>query len=334
MSCMKLRPLGRSSLRVSEIGFGAWAIGTNWWAENSQETELKMLETALEAGINFFDTSNVYGDGKSERILGAFLHGRREDVVISSKFGYDIDAERVGGMHSERPQRFSPEYLRASLKRSLANLQTDYLDLYELHNPKMSAIENDELFEELDRLVDENAIRSYGIALGPAIGWKEEGLKAIRERGICAVQTVYNALEQDPGNALFSECTAHGVSGLVRVPHASGALDERYDPGEKLRSDDHRNYRLKKWLEDMRPYTIMLKELAESKDMSLTQLAISFSLSNQAVASVLPTFTGIEDIELFVSDRSMRLLSAAEMGRINSIYDEARRVAESAATTT
>ena len=330
---MNFRPLGRSSLRVSEIGFGAWSIGTSWWAQNSRETELNMLEKAIDSGINFFDTSNVYGDGKSERILGAFLHERREAVVIASKFGYDLNAGRTGGQHSERPQQFDPVHLRASLKMSLENLQTDYLDLYELHNPKMSAIENDDLFEELDHLVAENVIHSYGVALGPAIGWKDEGLRAIRERKISAVQSVYNALEQEPGNTLFSECLSHGVSGLVRVPHASGALDERYNPSEKLRADDHRNYRMKKWLEDMRPYTAMLMELAESKGVSLTQLAISFALSNQAVASVLPTFTGAGDMELFVSDRSVRSLTQSEKSGIDRIYAEARRVTESAAAT-
>ena len=330
---MKFRTLGRHSVSVSEIGFGAWAIGTNWWAENSANAELKMLEAAIGAGINFFDTSNVYGDGKSERILGAFLHDRREEVVIASKFGYDVDAERTGGLHSERPQQFDVDNLRVSLARSLENLRTDYLDLYELHNPKMSAIENGELFDELDHLVDENLIHSYGIALGPAIGWKEEGLKAIRERKISAIQTVYNALEQEPGNTLFSECSSHGVSGLVRVPHASGALDERYNPSEKLRAEDHRNYRMRKWLSDMRPYTTMLMELAESKGMTLTQFAIAFSLSNPAVASVLPTFTCAEDVKLFVSDGSMNRLSDADMRKIDGIYAEAHRVTESVVPT-
>ena len=330
---MRFRPLGGSSLKVSEIGFGAWAVGTNWWAENSKETELKMLDKAVDAGITFFDTSNVYGDGNSERILGEFLHGRREEFVIASKFGYDTDAPRVGGTHSERPQRFEPEYLRTSLKKSLENLQTDYLDLYQLHNPKLSAIRNDELFDELDRLVAENTIRSYGIALGPAIGWKEEGMEAIRSRKITTIQSVYNALEQEPGKGLFSEGMLHQVSGLVRVPHASGALDERYNPSEKFRKDDHRNYRMQKWLEDMRPLTLKLTGLAEEEGMSLTRLALAFTLSNRAVASVLPTFTCVEDIDLFVSDESLRSLSGSVKERINSIYEEARRINEQTVST-
>ncbi|MBX8643308.1 MAG: aldo/keto reductase [Thermoplasmata archaeon] len=323
---MKYRSIGKTSIRVSEIGFGAWSVGTNWWAENSENIETRMLEEAVERGVNFFDTSNVYGDGRSEAILGNFIKGRREEFVIASKFGYIVDAPRTGGAHSERPQLFTAEHMKSSLERTLRNLGTDYIDLYQLHNPKMDAIENDELFAELEHLVDENIIRAYGVALGPAIGWKEEGLKAIRERGISTLQSVYNILEQEPGLSLFGECGARGVSGLVRVPHASGALDERFNISEKLRSDDHRNFRTRKWLEEMSGFSRRLAAMAEENGLKLTQLAVAFALSNSAVASVLPTFPSEEDVELFISEESMRGLSPAMQHEINSIYEEARKI--------
>jgi aryl-alcohol dehydrogenase-like predicted oxidoreductase len=324
---MNYRRIGRTSIKVSEIGFGAWSVGSNWWAENSRETEIRMLSAAVDAGINFFDTSNVYGDGRSEEMLGEFLKDMREDFVISTKFGYDVDAPRTGGPHSERPQRFDTVHMRKSLEKSLKNLRTDYIDLYQLHNPKMPAIENEELFRELQKLVDENVIGSYGVALGPAIGWKDEGMAAIRKRGISTLQSVYNILEQEPGGELFSEGAQFGVSGLVRVPHASGALDERYRPDDKLRPDDHRNYRMRKWLEDMKPFSERLSDVAEENGMKLTQLAIAFALSNKNVASVLPTFTGVDDIELFVSGRSLSPLSPSVLERISGIYEEARNAA-------
>ena len=324
---MNYRRIGTTPIKVSEIGFGAWSVGSNWWAENSRETEIRMLSAAVDSGVNFFDTSNVYGDGRSEEILGEFLKGMREDVVIASKFGYDVDAPRTGGLHSERPQRFDPVFMRKSLDKSLKNLHTDYIDLYQLHNPKMPALQNDGLFNELQKLVDENVIRSYGVALGPAIGWKEEGMSAIRNRRISTLQSVYNILEQEPGGQLFSEGALFGVSGLVRVPHASGALDERYKPNERLRADDHRNYRMRKWLEDMKPFSERLSRIADENNMRLTQLAMAFALSNENVASVLPTFTSVDDITLFISDRSSSTLSQSALDSINSIYEEARNAA-------
>jgi len=321
---MRYREVGRTGITVSEIGFGAWSVGTNWWAENSRETEKEMIRAAVDAGINFFDTSNVYGEGESERILGSLLKERREEVVLSTKFGYVIDAPRSGGRHSERPQRFEAKFLRYSLEASLRNLQTDHVEILQLHNPKMDAIMDDALFEALEELREDNVIYSYGVALGPAIGWLEEGLRAIETRDIATVQTVYNVLEQEPGRTLFERASERGISGLVRVPHASGALDERFRLTDKLREDDHRNYRMRKWLEDMHPFSEEVSALASAIGMTLSQFAVAFALADDAVASVLPTFTSSEDVKLFTSVEEMPPLGAGDVSRAVSIYARAR----------
>ena len=197
---MRTRSFGTTDLRCSEIGFGTWALGSNWWGKVTSGEGVNLLRRALELGITFFDTGNVYGQGANEEIVAQALAGvPRERVQISTKFGYVLDEGRQEHSQGERPQDWSPEHVRKSLEASLRRLGTDYVDLYQLHNPRMDAIERDDLFEQLERLRDEGKIRHYGVALGPAIGWREEGLRAIAERDIARVQTVYNVLEQEPG---------------------------------------------------------------------------------------------------------------------------------------
>ena len=148
----------------------------------------------------------------------------RNEVIYSTKWGYDMyNAEQVG--HNEIPQKHNPEYLDYALQQSLERLQTNYIDVYSLHNPKMDAINNDNLFLSLDSLVRSEKIKSHGIALGPAIGWEEEGVMAMKRRNITCLQTVYNILEQDPGRTLFNNAKKYDVGIMVRVPDASEGIN-------------------------------------------------------------------------------------------------------------
>src|SRR5437879_2330487 len=163
-----------------------------------------MLKRAYDLGINYFETGDIYGRGKSEKIIGEVFSGMRKEVVISTKYGYDIYGnEQIG--HKELPQQFTPEFTEFALQKSLERLQTNYLDVYGLHNPKIHTIRDKKVFETLDRMVKEGVIKSYQIALGPAIGWTEEGLESMTRTNTTAVQTVYNILEQNPGNILIEE---------------------------------------------------------------------------------------------------------------------------------
>ena len=221
---LKYRRLGKSDIKVSEIGFGAWTIGLDWWGKKIEDDEaIRMLKRAFDKGINFFDTGDMYGKGKSEKLIGIAFKEMRNDVVYSSKWGYDMyNAEQIG--HNELPQKHNVEYLQYALDKSLERLQTDYMDVYSLHNPKMQAVANRELFAALDGLVTNGKIRSHGVALGPAIGWRDEGLHAIKEHNITCLQTVYNILEQDPGNDLLKAGEEKNVGIMARVPDASGIL--------------------------------------------------------------------------------------------------------------
>src|ERR1051326_3505922 len=161
---MKYRKLGRSEIEVSEIGFGAWTIGLDWWGKKIDDDEaIRMLKRAFDLGINFFETADMYGKGRSEKLLARAFSDMRGDVIYSTKWGYDMYNEVQIG-HSELPQKHDPDFLKFALSQSLERLCTDYVDVYSLHNPKMDAIKNDALFAALDGLVEKGTIKSHGVA--------------------------------------------------------------------------------------------------------------------------------------------------------------------------
>ena len=198
---MRRRTFGSTDLETSAVGFGTWALGSDWWGEH--EAPDALVARALDLGVTFFDTGDTYGQGLNEELVGQALErsGRPRDAFeLSTKFGYVLDADRTDHKESERPHDWSPAHTRRALEASLRRLRTDYVDLYQLHNPRMDGIEADELYAELEALKAEGKIRHYGIALGPKIGWRDEGVRAITERdGLTSLQTVYNLLEQAPG---------------------------------------------------------------------------------------------------------------------------------------
>ena len=227
-------------MAVSEVGFGVWTVATSWWGRIPEETRRQLLEEALELGINLFDTADTYGDGYGEEVLAKFMGHRRHDMVIATKFGYDIydqSTPRIG--HQERPQKFEPEFIRFACEQSLRRLKTDYIDLYQLHNPRIGAIADDGVFETLEALKHEGKIRYYGAALGPDIGWFEEGQASMEERQVSSVQIIYSILEQEPAKAFFPIAEQSQVGLLSRVPHASEALTGRYDAPPEFDESDH-----------------------------------------------------------------------------------------------
>ena len=193
---MRQRRLGQSDLVVSEVGFGTWTLVTDWWGRTDDPHD--MIKAALDAGINFFDTAPVYGvDGAGETILRDYL-GARDEIVLTTKVGYDIEAERTRDQGA-RPYDWRPESVRRQVDASLARLGTDHIDLLQLHNPRIEPIVDDELWETLVALRTEGKVRELGVALGPAIGWVEEGNRSVDDRPIATLQTVFNVLEQEPG---------------------------------------------------------------------------------------------------------------------------------------
>lgn len=318
---MKYRNLGRSGIKVSEIGFGAWTIGLDWWGKKIEDDEaIRMLKKAYDAGINFFETADMYGKGKSEKLMAQAFKGMRGEVVYSTKWGYDMyNAQQVG--HSELPQKHDPDFLTFALEQSLARLETDYLDVYSLHNPKMDAIKNDKLFAALDALVSKGTIKSHGAALGPAIGWKDEGLLAMKTRDITCLQTVYNVLEQDPGREFLEEAGKQNVGIMVRVPDASGLLTGKVTADTAFDKNDHRSFRTREFILEAMKKIENMKPIADAKGWNITQLAIKFILSQEQVSVVLPTMISVDEIEMFASLSDGKYLEDSESGRLEEMYE-------------
>lgn len=319
---MKYRTLGKSGIKVSEIGFGAWTIGLDWWGKKIDDDEaIRMLKKAYDVGINFYETADMYGRGKSERLMARAFRDMRGEVIYSTKWGYDMyGAEQVG--HSELPQKHNPEFLEFALKQSLERLETDYVDVYSLHNPKMDAIRNDALFQALDELTRKHTIRSHGAALGPAIGWRDEGLEAIRSRDITSLQTVYNILEQDPGRELMKEAELHDVGIMVRVPDASGLLTGKVTADTAFDKNDHRSFRKREFIMEAMKKIDNIRPVAATRGWNITQLAIKFILSQKRISVVLPTMVSVEEIEMFAAISDGNYLDRAESSKLEEMYEK------------
>ncbi|MBV8151966.1 MAG: aldo/keto reductase, partial [Candidatus Eremiobacteraeota bacterium] len=248
---MKYRTYPKTDITVSEVGFGLWTTSTGWWGEMSDEQAIAMLHEAYDLGITLFDAADTYGNGRSEEQLAKAFEGRRDRVVYSTKFGYDFythGGERKGQF--EIPHDFSERHVRFALEQSLRRLRTDYIDMYAMHNARLAQVRDDRLWELLETLKQEGKIRSYGVALGPAIGWLYEGVEAAEKRNTTNIQMIWNILEQFPGKEMIAAADrARGDTGYqVRVPHSSGMLEGKYTLETTFPAKDHRSHRPRSWL--------------------------------------------------------------------------------------
>ena len=316
---MRQRSFGDTDLTASEIAFGTWALGSTWWGETDDPDRL--IGRALELGITFFDTGDVYGQGHNEEIVGSALAGAdRDSIQISTKFGYVLDSDRQAHAEGERPHDWSPEHARRALEASLRRLGTDYVDLYQLHNARMDAVDRDDLFAELEALRDEGKIRHYGVALGPAIGWREEGLHALETRDIAALQTVYNLLEQEPGSDFLAAAGRTGAGIMARVPTSSGLLEDKYTLETEFGPGDHRRHRPRQWLVDGLKKIEQLRFLVIEGERSMTQAALKFILAQPAMATVIPTIGTLAELEEFAGTTRAPDLTDDELARIQDLY--------------
>jgi aryl-alcohol dehydrogenase-like predicted oxidoreductase len=332
---LKYRKLGSSDVTVSEVGFGVWTVGSTWWGITDEDFGIDLMRQAYEQGITFFDAADSYGDGKGESMLARALEGiPRDRVTIATKFGYDIYTHRTDDRpgHVERPQDFSAAFMRKALNESLRRLNTDYVDIYQLHNPRMDAIERDELFEALESLKQSGKVREYGVALGPAIGWKEEGLVAMRERRIGALQTIYNLFEQDPGRAFFPVAREHRTGVMVRVPHSSGMLEGKFTKDTTFDESDHRSHRPKEWLDEGLAKLESIAFLTEGGGRTIGQTALQFILAEPSVCSTLPNIYNVEQLREFAAAPETPQLTEGELGRLAELYEVNFGVEPSAAT--
>ena len=320
---MKYRQLPRTDLQLSEVGFGVWTVATNWWGRISEEDRATLLETAVELGVNFFDTADTYGEGYGEEILAKVLSSHRHKLVFATKFGYDFYDKltpRIG--HQERPQKFDPDFVRFACEQSLRRLRTDYIDIYQLHNPRINALERDDLFETLAQLQAEGKIRYYGVGLGPDIGWFEEGAASMQERHVASLQIIYSILEQEPARDFFPIAQEEQVGLLSRVPHASEVLTGRYAEPPAYEEGDHRAHRKAEWMREALRKAAQVRFLAgEETGRTMSQAAIKFSLAQPAIVSVLPNLTNLEELREYTGAVDTPDLTDEEEARLDDLWE-------------
>jgi len=318
---VRTRRFGDTDLEASEIGFGTWALGSTWWGDVSESDGERLLNRALDLGITFFETGDAYGQGANEELVGRVLAPHRDEIQLSTKFGYVLDSGRREHSEGERPQRWDGPFVRDALEASLRRLGTDRVDLYQLHNPRMDAIDADGCFEILEDLRSEGKIREYGVALGPAIGWREEGLRAIATRGIASVQTVYNLLEQDPGRDFMAAAAEHGVGVMARVPTSSGLLDDNLTPDTSFGPGDHRRHRPREWLVEGLEKIDRIRFLCDpDTGRTMPQAALRFILAQPQMTVVIPTITNENELREYVGAADVPDLTDEELARVDELY--------------
>jgi aryl-alcohol dehydrogenase-like predicted oxidoreductase len=316
---VKSRRLGKTGRDVSEIGFGAWAIGGSW-GETDDTESLAAMHAAVDAGVTFFDTADVYGDGRSERLIATLLRERSEPLVVGTKFG------RRG------PQEVA-EYryanLRAWLGRSLENLGVDAVDLVQLHCPPWDAYYTPSMFEACDRLVDEGLARAYGVSVEKV----EEGLKAIEYPGVSTVQIIFNIFRQRPAELFFEQARLRDVGVIVRVPLASGLLTGKFGPDTRFAADDHRTFNRQGEQFDMGEtfsgvdFDLGLEVVEQLRAFvpegaTLAQLALRWILEFDAVSTIIPGAKTPEQARANAAAADLPALPEGTLQAIAEIYRE------------
>ena len=325
---MKFRQMPRTDLVLSEIGFGVWTVATNWWGRIEAAERAALLENAVELGVNFFDTADTYGDGYGEEILAKVLGHRRQELVIATKFGYDIYDPTPREGHRERAQKFDREFVKFACEQSLRRLDTDYIDLYQIHNPRVEALERDELFETLEQLKFEGKIRHFGVALGPDIGWFAEGETAMRDRQTESLQIIYSILEQEPALDFFLIADECKVGLLSRVPHASNTLTGEFTEVPAFDESDHRAHRRAEWMREALAKVQRVQFLVQEDARTMAQSALQFVLKKPQIVSVLPNFTKMEELREYTAAVDTPAVSDEEQGLLDELWQNRFYLAE------
>ncbi|MBX0303867.1 aldo/keto reductase [Haloarcula salinisoli] len=316
---MKYDTLGNTGIEVSEVGFGAWVVGTDWWGDRTHDQAIEMVQHAVDQDVTFFDTGDVYGHGDSEELVGEALAEVRDEVTVSTKVGYDFYNNPQAG-HGELPKKVTPEWIRTALDRSLDRLDMDHVELLMLHNANVDEVTPDVL-ETLDELREEGKVEAIGWALGPSIGWLADGDAAVANE-FDALQTVFNLFEQTPGQHFIDTIREQNAdtSVLARVPHSSGLLNEQVTPDTELEEGDHRGHRPTEWYETGWEKVETLRFLERDGERTMGQAAIQWLLAHDEVASVTPTFRTNADIDEWAGAPDTPPLSDEEYDRVQELY--------------
>ena len=317
---MKYRKLGKTGMEISEISFGTWALGSEWGPVEDSESR-KALEAALGKGVNFFDTADVYGMGKSEMLLAELKERHPGEFYIATKAGRKLNPHTA--------ERYTPENIRGFIELSLKNLETDALDLVQLHCPPTESYYHPELFDALDSWCDEGIIKNYGVSVEKV----EEALKAIEYPGVKSVQIIFNMFRQRPADLFFKRAAEKNVGIIVRVPLASGLLTGKMTKETSFPESDHRNFNREGARFD-RGETFAgvnfekgLQAVEELKKicpegMSMAQFALRWILMFDEVSCIIPGAKRPSQAEENIAAAEFPPLDTRVMNKVEEIYEE------------
>jgi aryl-alcohol dehydrogenase-like predicted oxidoreductase len=303
---MLYRNLGNTGIRVSEIGFGGWAIGGAMdvagfpvgWPNTTDEDSLNAIRRAYELGVNFFDTADIYGHGRSESLLGLVLSRRRKDIVIATKVG------NVKTSIGEHRKDFSRQHIFYAIDGSLRRLRTDYVDLYQLHNPTIADLEREEIQEAMEMLQALGKIRFWGVS----VSLPQDGVEVIRRGWGYAIQVLYNVLNQAPAGELLPLARSRGYGVIARVPLASGLLTGKFGPGSSFGANDVRqNFLTPRRLQEALERVDEIKAIVGGTARTLSDAALGFLLADDAVSSVIPGARNVHQVDQNVAASGFRL---------------------------
>jgi aryl-alcohol dehydrogenase-like predicted oxidoreductase len=317
---MQYRVLGRTGFNVSSISVGCWAIGGSWGKINDEES-LAALHRALDLGVNFFDTADVYGDGHSERLLARLRKERSEPFYVATKAGRRLSPHVAAGYDRENLTRF--------IERSLTNLRAEALDLVQLHCPPTDVYYQPETFGVLDDLVKAGKLRHYGVSVERV----EEGLKALEYPNVKSIQVIYNIFRQRPAEHLFEECVRRRVGILARVPLASGLLTGKLTHGQKFEADDHRTFNRHGEAFDRGEtfsgvdYDVALDAVDALRPLvprgaTLPQWALRWILMEQAVTCAIPGVRRAAQVEDNLAASELDELPADVLKKVQQVYQD------------
>jgi aryl-alcohol dehydrogenase-like predicted oxidoreductase len=317
---MDYRPLGRTGWNISTIGFGAWAIGGDAWGRTDDVESMRSLHRAIDLGVNFIDTADVYGDGHSERLVGRLRRERREEIVVATKAGRRLDPHVAEG--------FTRRNLTAFVERSLQNLGADAIDLLQLHCPPPDVYDMPEVFGILDDLVSSGKLRYYGVSVERV----EEALRASRYPNVQSIQIIFNMFRLKPAEALFPVVCEKRIGILARVPLASGLLSGKLRRDSSFERTDHRNYNRHGESFDVGEtfsgvdYEAGLEAVEElrplvTSDATMAQLALRWILMFPDVTAAIPGARDVRQTEDNVRAGDLPPLSADAMARVRDVYD-------------
>lgn len=315
---MKYRALGNTELKVSEISFGTWAIGGSW-GNVSDEESLRGLQAAMDRGVNFFDTADVYGDGHSEELLAKATKGKEQDIHIATKFC------RAGDIHDLNT--YSEATVRRYVEASLKRLNRETIDLYQIHCAPIEVLRDGTVFEVLDKLQTEGKIRYYGASVESA----EEGLLCLQNPNVRALQVIFNIFRQKPLEELLPKVYAQGVGILVRLPLASGLLTGKFTEQSSFEADDHRSFNrdgqhfnvgetfaglpFEKGVELSRS----LSWIAEGRG-NMARAALRWILDQKEISCVIPGFKTVKQVEDNLSAADVPSFSEEELRKLREFY--------------